>query len=86
MKERRSSNDTNGRCPQCFAKKQTARHLHFLKFPDEFSLAGHLKAHLDEKAELDGTIQAITAWVRTIKRLYGDMVDENGVRLAVWQA
>lgn len=75
------------RCDECFDRKnQARRHIHFLRFGNEGALGGHLHGQYGDAAELDGTIGAIIAWVRTIKSLYGGMVDENGVTLPAWQA
>lgn len=73
-------------CPDCLRKNRTQRHVHFLRFADEGSLAGHLLAQYGEDAQKDGTIPAIIAWVRSIEERYKDIVDEQGVKLPVWQA
>lgn len=77
-------------CPECMDKKnQFKRHLHFLQFGnDEGALGGHLRGQYGDMAELDGTIRAILAWVRSIKEQYGNskLVDDNGVPLPVWRA
>src|SRR5262249_21628208 len=78
---------TNPSCPHCHdPAQQTARHLHFLGFYDEGKLAAHVRAQYGPTADLDGTIAAITGWVRQIRATYGDLVDDQGLRLGVAEA
>jgi hypothetical protein len=77
----------SSRCVECFARTdQHRRHVHFLKFPNEAALGGHLREQYGELAETDGTIGAILSWRESIKERYSGMVDEFGMPLPVWLA
>lgn len=74
-------------CKFCSHSKFIIQYLHWLKFPDDRSLAGHLTANLERKGkeELDGAVERTIGWVRTVRLLYGHIVDVDGLTLPLWK-
>lgn len=64
--------------------------MHWLQFPDEAALVGHWREQYEDaewrSEEERGTFAARIGWLRTMRRLYGGMVDEEGRPLPVWRA
>lgn len=82
-----TSSSGGSRCALCFDKRhQLARHVHFLQIGDESTLAGHLHEQYGDRAEENGQIGAIIAWVLSMRQTYGGKVDDDGRSLPVWEA
>ena len=80
-------------CSKCSNfRNQAARHIHFLQFPSEGSLAGHLKENLSKEDQQNekgntGIIRAICAWYSAIHRLYDEvrLIRQDGTTMPLWE-
>ncbi len=66
------------------------RHVHWLKVYDKCSqdTSQELYPHLQDQYPHNGDAWAasVLAWCHTMRSLWGDMVDDNGIPMPLWKA
>ena len=77
-------------CSYCHHDKSVLRHVHWLKVYDKCSqeTSQELYPHLQDQYPHNGDawVSFILAWCHTMRNLWGDMVDDNGIPMPLWKA